>query len=51
MPTLEERIADLQDQAGQLLDLPQQIADVAQARINQIGSYWDARVQQMHTVA
>jgi len=51
MPTLEERIADLQDQAGQLLDLPQQIADTAQQRINQIGSYWDARVQQMRTVA
>ena len=51
MPTLEERIADLQDQAGRLLDLPQQIADTAQARINQIGSYWDARVQEMYTTA
>jgi len=50
MPTLEERIADLQDQAGQLLDLPQQIADTAQARINQIGTYWATRVQQMRTV-
>ena len=51
MTTLEDRIADLQNQAGLLLDLPQQIADTAQARINQIGSYWDARINQMHTVA
>lgn len=51
MTTLADRIADFETQANQLLDLPQQIADTAQARINQIGSYWEARVRQMHTVA
>ena len=51
MTTLADRIADFEAQANRLLDLPQQIADTAQARINQIGSYWDARVRQMHTVA
>ena len=51
MTTLADRIAAFETQANQLLDLPQQIADTAQARINQIGAYWDVRVQQMRTVA
>ena len=51
MTTLADRIADFEAQANQLLDLPQQIANTAQARINQIGNYWDARVQAAHTIA
>ncbi len=49
MTTLADRIADFETQANQLLDLPQQIADTAQARINQLGSYWDQHVNNMHT--
>ena len=51
MTTLADRIADFETQANQLLDLPQQIADTARARINQIGNYWDQRVRRMMTVA
>jgi len=42
--SLEQSIADLQTQAGLLLDLPQEIADQAQSRITQIGNFFDARV-------
>ena len=49
MTTLEDRIADLQQQAGLLLDLPQQIADTATQRINALGDYWQQRQAQMYT--
>lgn len=42
--SLEQSIADLQTQAGLLLDLPQDIADAAQARMTQLGNFFDARV-------
>ncbi len=51
MTTLADRIADFETQANQLLDLPQQIANTAQSRINQIGNYWDQRVQSMRLTA
>ena len=49
MTTLADRIADFETQANQLLDLPQQIADTAAERIDEIGDYWDARVAGMFT--
>ncbi len=48
MTTLEDRIADLQQQAGLLLDLPQQIADTAQQRINALGAAWEQRQAAMY---
>jgi len=51
MTTLEDRIADLQHQAGLLLDLPQQIADTATARINALGDYWQQRQSSMRSVS
>ena len=40
MTTLADHIAELQTQANKLLDLPQQIADAAQARVEYIGNYY-----------
>ena len=51
MTTLADRIADFETQANQLLDLPQQIADTAQARIDQIGTYYQQRLQTMKVTA
>ena len=51
MTTFADRIADFEAQANQLLDLPQQIADTAQARINDIGAYYQQRLQMMEVTA
>lgn len=49
--SLEQSIADLTQQAGGLLDLPQAIANAATSQINAIGNAYQARLATLTTTA